>query len=64
MRNLEAIPYEGTGAGGWARFVGRLEEFFYRPKAALSKEDLLEEIQGILPEFKHIASARNLDERI
>ena len=64
LTQLSGVAYLPAHAEVLAGFMRRVEEMIDTPGKPASKEQLVEEIQRVLPEFHHIASAKTLDQRL
>ena len=64
FRQLMAVPYVPVRSGLMGAFLSRLDEMIGSPERPLLKEDLVAEIQKVLPEFQHAASLKALDQRM
>ena len=64
LKQLNGVAYRPTNADVLDNFIRRVEEMIATPGRPASKEELIAEIQRVLPEFHHIASAKTLDQRL
>jgi FlaA1/EpsC-like NDP-sugar epimerase len=60
---LDCIPYVPAPADV-GQLVAVIREYVNSPELAVSKRDLVELIRGLVPEFSHTETGRNLDQRV
>lgn len=64
FRQLVAVPYLPSQPGLLAAFLSRLGAMIESPETPVPKEELVTEIQKVLPEFHHVSSVKALDQRM
>ncbi|MBN2569751.1 MAG: polysaccharide biosynthesis protein [Deltaproteobacteria bacterium] len=64
FRHLMGVEYKSVAKGMISDIVNYLELVVSSNKDAVSKEHLVEAISKVLPEFKHIETGINLDQRM
>jgi FlaA1/EpsC-like NDP-sugar epimerase len=64
LDQLEAVPYVPAGPGLFNELARNMERLIDNPREQVSLPQLVSAIQGVLPEFHHHASSKNLDQRV
>lgn len=64
LPNLAAVQYKAAPSGSLRAFLQGVEELISGRGFAASKSEIVELISQLVPELRHFASDKNLDERI
>jgi FlaA1/EpsC-like NDP-sugar epimerase len=64
LEQLTAVPYVPARAGTLTAFLARLDGMIGSPDKPVLKEELVAEIQKVLPAFHHASSLKALDQRM
>lgn len=64
MSNLLGVSYRPASTGSIADFLDQIEGYISEIRLTVSKDDIVNAIAAVIPEFRHIESGRNLDERM
>lgn len=64
MKNLLAIPYQPCLEGAIKQLLNELTVVINNPTLTVFKEDLVQLISSVVPQFHHMETGKNLDQRM
>jgi len=64
MATLKGIIYEPKPIEQVMSFIKYIEELILQPEITVTKQDIVESVKRIIPNFDHMETGKNLDERM
>jgi FlaA1/EpsC-like NDP-sugar epimerase len=64
MTSLLGIKHETNSISPVISFIKYIEEIMLHPEMAITKRDIVESVKRLIPNFEHIETGKNLDERM